>query len=183
MREWYIWKLFINLKKMKFKEEDLSEPEIQYLSKVLEIIAKVTNVPINFLKAYTRNKEIVALTRQLYFYLANNHKPFTISFSKIGAPVDRDHATVMHGIKTIKNHISVGDKLVIGYLYEFDKSIALTEFKIASDITLKILTDYTAALLSHDGAKTNPKLVARVAREYMLETIKVHTQKEKYGIE
>jgi len=167
---------------MKYTEEDLSPMEFQYLNKVLEVISKITGITLEQFKNRTRGKESAALARQLYFYLADKYKPFAIHMGKFGSLVDRDHATVLHGIKVIKNFISVKDKITVTYVQEFYKHLEFTEYAISTEVTLKILESYTAALLSNAGTSNNAVYVAKKAREYMLETLKIHTQKENYGI-
>jgi len=167
---------------MKYTEKDLSPMELQYLTKILEITSKLTGVTIEEFSQRTRGKESLALARQLYFYLADKYKPFAIHIGKFGVPVDRDHATVLYGIKTIKKFIDIKDKAVITYIHEFYKHLEFTEYTVSSEVTLRLLESYTAAILSV-GTDNTAVHTAKKAREYMLETLKVHTQKEKYGIE
>ena len=68
------------------------------LGSILLEVSNVMQVPIELLKSRARDNDVV-IARQFYFKRA---KLFTkASLSKIGAIVNRDHATVIHGIKVV----------------------------------------------------------------------------------
>lgn len=68
------------------------------LQTILNIVSEVTEIPVDNLKAKCRQREIV-LARNIYFKFARH---FTNKgLTPIGIEVNRDHATVLHGIKTL----------------------------------------------------------------------------------
>jgi len=77
------------------------------LGSILIEVASVMQVSIELLKSKTRERDI-AVARQIYFKRA---KLFTkASLSKIGAMVNRDHATVIHGINVVDECPTVRDR-------------------------------------------------------------------------
>ena len=103
---------------MKKDEDFLLTIERDYLHKILSKISLITEIPIEILKSKEKPDEIV-IARHLYFYLAFSEKPFKLSFTKIGSLVNRDHATVMYGIKKIKEAIEIRFLPVTTSLEEF----------------------------------------------------------------
>ena len=76
------------------------------LGSILSEVSGVMKVPIDSLKSKTRERE-VAVARQFYFKRA---KQFTkASLKMIGELVNRDHATVLHGIKVVDECPSIRD--------------------------------------------------------------------------
>lgn len=67
---------------------------------ILKQIADKMVITIDQLKSKTRKREVVQC-RQMYFKRAK--ETTNASLAKIGLLVNRDHATVLHGIKTVDN--------------------------------------------------------------------------------
>lgn len=59
-----------------------------------------------------RHRELVKC-RQLYCYFAHHYSNY--SFREIGNIIDKEHATVMHAVGVIQNHIDTNDRLIIDY--------------------------------------------------------------------
>lgn len=70
------------------------------LEGILSEVSGKANIPVETLKMKTRKREIVE-ARQIYFKRAKRETSF--SLASIGALVGKDHATVLHGIKTVNN--------------------------------------------------------------------------------
>ena len=68
-------------------------------TRILRIVSDVTCVPIPTLKGPRRAFEF-SRPRQLFMYLARKHCGGT-SFPAIGALINKDHSTIMHGCKHI----------------------------------------------------------------------------------
>lgn len=75
------------------------------LNGILFDISQKSRIPIETLKAKTRKREVVE-ARQIYFKRAKELT--TSSLASIGELVGRDHATVLHGIKTVGNVKELG---------------------------------------------------------------------------
>lgn len=67
---------------------------------ILEDISNKTNIPVELMKLKTRGRPIVE-SRQIYFKRAREVTKF--SLYTIGLLVNRDHSTVMYGIRTVNN--------------------------------------------------------------------------------
>lgn len=78
------------------------------LNKIISSVSNYYEIPIAEIKGKTRKANIVK-ARQVYFYLARVLTPY--SLAKIAENVYRDHATAMHGIKTIKNELDLYKEL------------------------------------------------------------------------
>lgn len=76
------------------------------LSYALNCVSNKTKIPINRILSRTRKREVCE-ARQFYFKWAREHVKdefgFIMSFDMIGKFICRDHATVMHGIKTVND--------------------------------------------------------------------------------
>lgn len=102
------------------------------INSILKEVAEVTEIPIEVLKMKTRKREIVE-ARQFYFKRA---KMFTKrSLASIGALVGKDHATVLHGIKTVNNIIEVKEKYE--ELFEGKKRVLKNKIVIPSEISVE----------------------------------------------
>lgn len=93
----------INLKLSKLIVEEMS------LDHVLQIASIVTDISVKEIIGKSQIGEIV-FARHLYFYLADifvREKGLNkrVSLAMVGAKVKRDHATVLHGVKTMQNLI------------------------------------------------------------------------------
>lgn len=94
-----------------FSKEIKIEAILGYKSKslasILKYISEKVEIPVDILKMKTRKREIVE-ARQFYFKEAK--KQTNHSLAKIGAFVGKDHATVIHGIKTVNDVREVREK-------------------------------------------------------------------------
>lgn len=73
------------------------------LEKIFDICEKKTGFMPRSANTNLRFREMV-LARNLYFKLARQYTSF--SLTQIGIIVNRDHSTVLHGLKTIENDIN-----------------------------------------------------------------------------
>lgn len=93
------------------------EISINFIQKV---VCDYFKIPIEQVQSKTRKRDIVQ-ARQLSMFFA---KKFTnASLARIGEKIGkRDHATVLHACKTVKN-LSETDKVFRGYIEDLDKKI------------------------------------------------------------
>lgn len=82
------------------------------LDTILKAICYVNNVNIFDVKGKRRFQELV-MARREYSYLAckltqlNERSPYGNSLAKIGEEISKDHATVLHHCKTIRNWLGI----------------------------------------------------------------------------
>ena len=69
------------------------------LESLLSVICKKLDVTVQEAKGIIRDAEIVR-ARQIYCYMA---KEMGYTYKKIGAIINRDHATVIYGCKVVSN--------------------------------------------------------------------------------
>ncbi len=96
---------------LKFYETRILKPK-----SIVDTVSKVTCVSLQDLENDSKKRRLVIARHLCFFYL---RKYTDKSLSEIGTLFNRDHTTVMHGIKT------VGD-----LVYIKDKELAATMFKI-----------------------------------------------------
>ena len=84
---------------------------VEFISTILDIVSKHQNIPVTTIYSRTRKREIV-FARQLAMTLS---KELTnCSLEKIGLVIgNKDHATVLHAKKTIRN-LSDTDSNILG---------------------------------------------------------------------
>ena len=82
--------------------EDLRMRRVSPYEWIIEIISHYYDIPIETMKQKTRKREIVQ-ARQISYYFGNNYT--NLSFYSLGKFFDQDHATALHGIKSINNLI------------------------------------------------------------------------------
>lgn len=93
------------------------------IDKIVEEVSNIYNVKQEDIYGKSRKAEIV-LARQLSIYLAQVHTQ--LSVSKIGLLIgNKNHATVLHSIKTIKNRLKV-DKVLKEQIDELTKILKST---------------------------------------------------------
>ena len=96
------------------------------LNKIISAVSNYYEIPIAEIKGKTRKADIVK-ARQVYFYLARVLTPY--SLAKIAENTYRDHATALHGIKTIKNEL---------WLYkELEDDIQMIEGELITPLVIK----------------------------------------------
>ena len=76
------------------------------LLKMLDYVSMDTGISISSMQGKNRKREIV-FARQIYCWLVNKYikKGDTPSFATVGSLINKDHATVIHAIKTVNNLI------------------------------------------------------------------------------
>lgn len=78
---------------------DLSLKQIQG---IILIIANELEVDINEVYSKSRKRETV-MVRQVFWYIMRKHTGITTT--QLGAILRKDHATVLNGIKSVKDHL------------------------------------------------------------------------------
>ena len=96
------------------------------LNKIISAVSNYYEIPVAEIKGKSRKADLVK-ARQVYFYLARVLTPYTLS--KIAENTYRDHATALHGIKTIKNEL---------WLYkELEDDIQMIEGELITPLVIK----------------------------------------------
>jgi chromosomal replication initiator protein len=89
------------------------------IEQIIMIVGEYFKISSKAITAKTRKREVVQ-ARQLAMYFA---KEFTkMSLTSIGAAFGRDHTTVIHAIKTVKN-LSDTDKTFKQYMQDIERSL------------------------------------------------------------
>ena len=88
------------------------------LEQLLLAVSEALHIPVEALKGRSRRQDVVA-ARQLYCYVARQRTKR--SFDKIGQLVERDHATVLHHVRTCKNRLDVRDPKTIAIINTMEK--------------------------------------------------------------
>ena len=91
---------------------EIMDKFISNLGSILRDVADKAKVPIEELKSKSRQRDLVE-ARQIYFYISKNKT--SASLAKIGAEVNRDHATVIHGLRTFENVRDLKEKYNLWY--------------------------------------------------------------------
>jgi len=116
---------------MKYDKKTLLPLEKEYLEKILKKVSEYSGIDIELLRGTARVNESVATARQIYFYSAMKLKLFEIPLGKIGSIVDKDHATVKHGIKKIQDAIDIKYMPILDILYKLKISMSVyNEYKL-----------------------------------------------------
>jgi hypothetical protein len=79
--------------------EDMEDTQIRTLHQIITAISKVTLVSVKEIISQSRNRRDTNL-RQVFYYLARTHS--YQSYPAIGHFCNRDHTSVMHGMKRIQ---------------------------------------------------------------------------------
>jgi hypothetical protein len=113
---------------------------------ICETICEGEGQTMDQLKSETREQEIV-FARQLIMFFAKKMKVGSLSY--IGRKFDKDHATVIHSIKTINNYLDT-DKykrsLIISYAEKIGPTKEIFDKKIQMQIMLKPLQEDVSEL-------------------------------------
>ena len=99
---------------------------------IIEIVAIYFNINTELLKADTR-RETIRLPRQIAIYLYRKHTK--MSSAKIGKIFHRDHATVLHAAKTVKNMIETRYKTVASDVKHLENLMEINEIIKNDDLT------------------------------------------------
>lgn len=105
--------------------EDIGE----YMAFTRQFVIDYVNVPIENILGGNRDGDSI-FARQIYFYLVRTHFNQFASFQAIADTVGKNHATVLHAIKTLKGRMDTEKRLreqVTGIYTAYCE--ALTEFK------------------------------------------------------
>lgn len=101
-------------KYVKSNNQEISIEQIQ------KMVSDITNIPINLMNSKTRKREVVQ-ARQLAMYFSKQHTKS--SLANIGkACGNKDHATVLHAIKTV-NNLKDTDKTFLKCFRDIEKNI------------------------------------------------------------
>lgn len=113
------------------------------LDKILTIACEICQVEKEKISGKDRMKKIV-ITRQLYCYIAREH--FRYNLTEIANSINKDHTTVIHSYRNVKNMLDVDDEL---WSIPYKKIMEKIREESKSEIKLHIIL--------HD--MTNPALI------------------------
>lgn len=102
---------------MRVNIKTLTRVERNYLEGILKKVSKTTSVPIPILKSTSRY-EVFRIARHLYFYIAKLYAP-RMAYAKIGAMVNKDHATARRGAIVIMEDYTFKYKPVLDAIGAF----------------------------------------------------------------
>lgn len=103
----------------KFVKNTAREISIEYIQKV---VCDYYGITVDLMKSKTRRREVVQ-TRQIIMYFAKQYT--NCSLASIGQMCgNKDHATVLHACKTVKNLLET-DKTIRSQLEEIDKKFRI----------------------------------------------------------
>jgi chromosomal replication initiation ATPase DnaA len=86
----------------------------QMIDKILTVCSNVSGIPEETIKGKNRFRSIVVV-RQIFCYIAREH--FNYGLVEIADVINKDHTTVIHSYRLIKNLLELKDSLIID-LYE-----------------------------------------------------------------
>jgi len=89
------------------------------LTKILTTVSNFYEIPADLIKSKTRKDEVVH-ARQVYMYLSKKYT--NLSLSQISMVCNRDHSTVIHAIKVIKDQIYI-DKEIMAEIEEIEQNL------------------------------------------------------------
>ena len=97
----------------------ISQKEITK-KEIIEASALACNIEVD--EMYKKNRAgLLPLSRHLYYWY---HRTFnTQTVSSLGVEFGQNHASVIHGVKSINNALFVKDKLVTDVVRKFKKSV------------------------------------------------------------
>ena len=88
------------------------------LIKILNTVSNFYDIPTELIKSKTRKEQVVH-ARQVYMYLSKKYTKH--SLSQISMVCNRDHSTVIHAIKVIKDQIYI-DKEIMAEIEEIERN-------------------------------------------------------------
>jgi chromosomal replication initiation ATPase DnaA len=87
---------------------------------LMNIVCDVIGVPIKSLSSKSRKRELV-VARHLISYFGVSVSAQTLT--SIGAQMNKDHTTIIHGRETIKDLLEVGDEVVCTAVAQINKRL------------------------------------------------------------
>jgi len=129
----------ITIKAKKVKKEsrkDINELIITF-NELIELNKSYFKCENPRLELKNRERELI-LYRQIYYYIAFK---WGYTKSKIGALLNQDHTTVVHGINQLRNKIEIKDKLItnkFNYIY----NVISTKFGVDGDVSYDIREEF-----------------------------------------
>lgn len=82
------------------KEKPKINKKPERMSDVMSIITSFTGIPKSLIVSHNRT-ELVVYSRHLFCYFSRNY--LNLSLPEIARFISRDHTTVIHSLKTIRN--------------------------------------------------------------------------------
>jgi hypothetical protein len=87
---------------------------------LLSVICLVSGLPEDEIKGQNRARGLV-LCRHAYYFLAR--EKMGLKLAQIGEVFGSDHTTVIHGIKKVKDMISINDEITLNFINNINSCI------------------------------------------------------------
>lgn len=111
----------INLTNSTYNKDCFATIKPEYRSNCIDIICYEFDIEKSDLLSKSRKRLLVELRHMLFSYIKKNT---TYSLAHIGSFFgDRDHATVLHGLKSHNNKLDTKDKMYILLYNKFKKAL------------------------------------------------------------
>lgn len=111
----------------------------------MSIVSQVCGLPIEKIVGKDRTRRIV-IARQLYCYILREH--FWYGLVEIGKSINRDHTTIIHSHRLVKNLLEIGDPQMVE---PYEAIMGKIKEESKSEVKIKILL----------SDLTNPNLIIR----------------------
>lgn len=99
----------------------------------MTIVSQVCGLPIEKIVGKDRTRRIV-IARQLYCYILREH--FWYGLVEIGKTINRDHTTIIHSYRLVKNLLEIGDPQMVE---PYEAIMAKIKEESKSELRIKIL--------------------------------------------
>lgn len=157
---------------------------------VKQMVCSYYGVDVSFMKYETRKREVVKC-RHVSMYLLKKHS--SMSLSVLGAEFNKDHATVLHAVRTINNYME-WDRDLRKEIQELEKIVLLksssmiNNFSIEKDFYFIDLNIFLSAKVDEERSIILTGYSEEQAKEIMdkigiSSKIKTHTNKGMYVLE
>lgn len=99
----------------------------------MTIVSQVCGIPIEKIVGKDRTRKIV-IARQLYCYILREH--FWYGLVEIGKSINRDHTTIIHSHRLVKNLLEIADPQMVE---PYEAIMAKIKEESKSELRIKIL--------------------------------------------
>jgi chromosomal replication initiation ATPase DnaA len=90
---------------------------------IFDLVSAGESQPLDMIKSKSQKQELV-LCRQLIVYLIKIIAYPNMSLCTVGSYINKDHATVIHSIKTVRNRVST-ERVLAARVHEYETMVRL----------------------------------------------------------
>jgi chromosomal replication initiation ATPase DnaA len=124
--------IHIDIEKLEYADSAQSSMDkISSMNSIMQICSRDVNIPVEMLWSTKRNKEFVTL-RQMLMWIFRTEYP-QLPLRMIGDMFKRDHATILHSIRSVEGGIST-DPTFRGLLYHTIDLIQMHHFDMSNSL-------------------------------------------------